>query len=348
MTTAAMRRTNGVGPKAKPTLGEFMQALAMAKTDLVRPEHWQGIVSAASGLNTTVSSEGGYLLEETVNDVLMRRIRDAGALLKHTSREPMAPDRFRVNLPYIDDKNSSGGSWTGVNATRLAPNAAIPASKILLGMSELQPDRIATVIPVTNELKNDVSMLENYTTTAVEAEVSNLMDVEILSGDGSGESLGILNSPATIQISKEVGQAAATVVADNLEKMAGRMLPSSFSNARWFTSVSAIPQLMKAATFTAPDTDAPAGRILTRPIVVCEAALPLGTVGDIVLADLAQYYVVEQPIVITFDPDFRFVQYESAWRFVIRIEGQPRLGGPVTPRYGSETVSPFITLATRA
>ena len=41
----------------------------------------------------------------------------------------------------------------------------------------------------------------------------------------------------------------------------------------------------------------------------------------------------------------KFVEDETAFRFVFRVDGQPIWASAVTPFQGSDTVSPFVALA---
>jgi len=44
----------------------------------------------------------------------------------------------------------------------------------------------------------------------------------------------------------------------------------------------------------------------------------------------------------------RFNTDETDWRFIQRLDGRPWIDSALTPRNGSNTVSPFVNLATRS
>ena len=44
----------------------------------------------------------------------------------------------------------------------------------------------------------------------------------------------------------------------------------------------------------------------------------------------------------------RFINDEMTFRFIFRVDGQPAWNKPVTPFKGTNTQSPFISLAVRA
>jgi HK97 family phage major capsid protein len=85
-----------------------------------------------------------------------------------------------------------------------------------------------------------------------------------------------------------------------------------------------------------------------RPVIPVEYCSTLGTVGDIVLADLSQYIVIDKGGVQTAESiHVRFAYDERTFRATYRIDGQPWHRSAITPANGSNTQSPFVALATR-
>jgi len=84
--------------------------------------------------------------------------------------------------------------------------------------------------------------------------------------------------------------------------------------------------------------------------MVHESSATLGTVGDIILADLREYQGIEKGgIQSASSIHVRFLEGETCYRFIYRVDGQPAWNAPLTPFKGaSNTVSPFVALATRA
>jgi len=94
---------------------------------------------------------------------------------------------------------------------------------------------------------------------------------------------------------------------------------------------------------------APVRTLKGRPLIPCEYCATLGTVGDIVLVDLSYYITALQGGVQTASSiHLRFDYAETAFRTMTAIDGQPWLQSALTPFKGSNTLSPFISLATRA
>ena len=79
-----------------------------------------------------------------------------------------------------------------------------------------------------------------------------------------------------------------------------------------------------------------------------EQAAPLGTLGDIILADMAQYIILQFPLQSAMSADVAFLTDETVFRFTLRLDGAPVYASPVTPANGGATRSPFIALAARS
>jgi HK97 family phage major capsid protein len=179
---------------------------------------------------------------------------------------------------------------------------------------------------------------------------------ERINGTGVGERLGVLNSPCLISVSKEVGQAAATITKENIDKMEARSW--KYSRAAWLANHNTRPQLKSlvqvvgaggnAVPYFAFNAAGGGETLSGRPIFFTEFAKTLGTVGDLILGVWSEYlegqYQSEQ---YAESIHVRFAAAERAFRFYRRNDGQPWWRSALTPKNGS-TLSPFVALATRA
>jgi len=84
-----------------------------------------------------------------------------------------------------------------------------------------------------------------------------------------------------------------------------------------------------------------------RPVIVAEQSPLLGTPGDIILADLSQFVIVESDMKGALSMDVLFLQDKGVFRFVWRGNGAPIWATPITPYNGGATRSPFVMLAQR-
>jgi len=141
----------------------------------------------------------------------------------------------------------------------------------------------------------------------------------------------------------------------NLTKMFARLHPASVSKSVWVANSSTIPQLT-ILEVGAGNTHVPVLRsteggfeILTRPVIFTEKTAALGTVGDIMLCDFSQYAVgLRKEVSVDRSQHVGFTRDTVYYRGTLRADGRPTWLSAVTPKNGGDTLSPFVTLATRA
>jgi HK97 family phage major capsid protein len=167
-----------------------------------------------------------------------------------------------------------------------------------------------------------------------------------------------LKSGSLIVVAKESGQAADTIVAENVINMRARCW--GYRRAVWIANPDAVPQLMKLVIVAGTGgTQIPVWRpgndengvpdmLLGRPLYYSERCSALGDEGDIVLANWSQYLDGQyRPMDGVSSIHVRWQANESAFRFILRNDGSPWWRSPLTPRRSSVTLSPFVTLAAR-
>ena len=226
---------------------------------------------------------------------------------------------------------------------------------------ELVLKKVAALYYATDELLQDATALEAVLMRALPEELDFRVEDAVWEGTGTGMPLGIMSAPALITVAEEIGQVTATVVYENIEKMWSRMWAPSRKNAVWFINQDVEPQLfslaLKIGTAGAPVwlpaggiSGSPYSTLFGRPVVPVEYASTVGTAGDIMLADLSQYQLIDKGgVQSAMSIHVRFIYDESTFRFIYRVDGQPGWGtAPLTPFKGSNTLSPYVVLATRS
>jgi hypothetical protein len=89
-------------------------------------------------------------------------------------------------------------------------------------------------------------------------------------------------------------------------------------------------------------------RIKGRPAIAIEQCETLGTVGDILLVNLGEVALIQKGMESAQSIHLLFLYNERAFRWVYPINAKPKWETYVTPFKGSNTLSPFVALATRA
>jgi HK97 family phage major capsid protein len=317
--------------------------------------------AAALGGNAAVPSDGGFLLEAETTSGLWQRAYDQGELLRRTFKVPIGENASSVKINGIDETSRATGSrWGGVRAYWLAEAGSLTGSRPRFKQLEYAPKKLAVLVYATDEMLRNPATLEGVVNQVVPQEIAWMSEDAIIRGDGAGKPLGILGSAALIPVAAEANQGAATIVSENISKMWARMWARSRANALWLVNQDIEPQLdmltMQVGvggvpTYMPPGglSEAPYGRLKGRPVMPMEYCSTLGTIGDIILADLNQYAISDRgSIKAASSIHVQFLTDETAFRFIYEIDGQSLWSTALTPANGTNTLSPFVALATRS
>ncbi len=342
------------------SFGEQLQAVARAETPGCQADP-RLFRAAATGLGESVSSDGGFLLNPDFSTQLLERAFETGVLSSLCRRIQIGANSNSIRLPAVDETSRATGSrFGGVRGYWTEEAGEKTASKPKFRSMELSLKKNTVLIYATDELLQDATALEGFIRMAAPDEIGFMVDDAIVNGSGAGQPLGILNSGALISVAKESGQTAATVVYENIVNMYSRMPSRNRRTAAWFINQAIEPQLftmsLAVGTGGVPVflpaggvSGQPYGTLFGRPVIPIEQCAALGTVGDIIFADLSSYLLADKAgIESAMSIHVRFIYDESVFRFVYRVDGQPILSSAITPYKGSNTLSPFVTLATRA
>lgn len=342
------------------SFGTFLQQVRQAEVTGERPDKRLIRVRSASGINEAVPSEGGFLVEKEMIGGLMQRAFESGVLASKVKKLPIGPGKNGVSmLRLIDDSRATGSRYGGVRAYWLGEGQTKTPSKPAFDLFEMKLKKLAALCYVTDEMLEDAVFLEGLISDIFPAEMGFVIDDAILYGSGLGMPLGIFNSGAVITVSKESAQAASTINFQNVLNMVARFWETAGSNPMWFINRNIIPQLSQMSLSVGtggvpvwmPANGAVGQRFSTLfgyPVVPIEHAATLGALGDIMLGDMSQYLMIEKgDIKKDVSIHVRFVNDETAFRFVKRLDGQPLPTSPITPYKGSGTLSPFVILEAR-
>ena len=349
----------GFAERPFATFGE--QLLAVQRL-AVAHERDPRLVAAASGSNESVPAEGGYLVQTDFNAEILRRTFDTAQLATRVRRLPISANSNGLKINALKDESRATGSrWGGVQAYWTAEAGTIQnGGKPQFRQMELNLKKLAAVVYATDEMLADSTALESVLMQAVPAELAFLVDDAIIWGNGAGKPLGFMNSGAKITVAKEAGQAAKTITFENVTKMWARLQARSWSSANWYINQDVMPQLMTlhqvigtggVPVYLPPGglSQSPYGTLLGRPVMPIEYASTLGTAGDIILADLGGYLMIDKGgVQAATSIHVQFLAGEQVFRFQYRVDGQPVDAAPVVPYKGSATQSAFVVLADRA
>ena len=291
---------------------------------------------------------------------LLQRVYDLGSILQRVRQVPISPGANGVKIRTIDETSRATGSRLGaVQGYWVAEGVAPTASRPKFGEIALELSKLAALGYATDELLSDAAALESIMTEAFSEELRFLAEDAIINGTGAGKPQGVLGAAATVSVAKETGQAAATVVKENIDNMWSRMWARSRANAVWLINQDIEPQLealaMTVGTGGVPVylpsggiADTPNARLKGRPVLPVEYCATLGTVGDIILVDLGSYLMIQKDMNQASSVHVSFTTDETAFRVTWRVDGKLSWKSALTPFKGTNTLSPVVTVATRA
>jgi len=314
----------------------------------------------ATGLGTAIPSEGGWLVQTDFSIALLQRMEKTAILAPRCWHVPIGENADGVEMPTIDETSRATGSrWGGVQVYRRAEAATVTEKKPKFGSFELRLEDLMGICFTTNRQLKDAPSTGAIISRAFEEEMSFKLDDEIVRGTGVGECLGILNSAALVTVTKETGQAADSIVTENLIKMFSRMPARYRKTAAFFINQEIEPQLftmgliigmggspifMPAGGLSAE----PYGTLFGRPLIPIEQASALGDKGDINFFCLNEYCLIEKGgLEATSSIHVKFIYDEMCFKFILRNNGAPTWKTPLVQFKGALPLSPFVTLEAR-
>ena len=349
------------GAKRLPETAEYNPEAVGASEDgkfKSRGEFFQKVWEAGNGrgldprlvetrnLGENTGDSGGFLVPEEFRPDLMAIPIEQSVIRPRAFTLPMASSTLRI--PSIRDTSHASNLFGGVSASWGSEGEDISSStnQPAFGQVRLDAHKLTGYTVISNELVQDSAIaVDTMLTRLFGQAISYFEDVAFINGTGAGQPQGILNSGCLVSVSKETGQAATTLVKENLDKMYSRMMPSSLANAVWLAHPDTFPQLASLSqavgtgggpVWVSNMSGGPPNSIYGRPIIFTEKCQTLGTAGDIIFTDLSYY------------PHVRFTTQETVFLFSSRLDGRMWLDSALTPRNGSNTLSPAVALATRS
>lgn len=350
------------GTQGFNSMGDF---LVSVRRSTVQPQNMDPRFSIYNDVATEFSSsdpgaEGGFAIPPDFRNMIMEKVFGEVTLLGRTDVMQTIGNQITIPIDENEPWSTNGLQvrWEGEGSQKLT-------SVVDLDQQTVRANKIAGVVPVTDELLEDASALQGYIFRKVPEKINWKTSFAIVQGSGTGEPLGILNSAARITV--DAGAApAASVQFPHITNMYARMPAESRGNAVWLVNPEVEPALMTmafmpAAAATLPPSPVPVylpanglsqspyASLMGRPVIPTQACNALGTEGDIIFVDLQQYLTVTKGGGIRTDTSIHvyFLQDITAFRFVMRVGGKPWWKRPIQPRTGTFTMSPYVTLESR-
>jgi len=323
--------------------GDFLEAVKKAARGNVDERLFKG---SGEGQEEADDTEGGYLVEHRIGKEIYAACQQASVLLPKCDSLEIGPMSNGMKINQVNETlRSATNLFGGVRIYSMAEGAAKTPFIQKYAQVDIDLGKYAAVSYMTDELMQDRTALRSFIAGNVGQAFGWVIDDDILHGTTNAAMVAIENHASTVQ----VAVAGATPTTAELMNMYVAMLPCAVSTAEWYMSLvqySGISQLESTAGQRVVQPDykiSPYGTLFGRPINIIEQADVAANDTSIMFLNLKYYLVIKKGgMAEATSIHVRFLEDETAFRWVMRLGGSPKLASTVTLPDGS-IVSGLVT-----
>jgi len=259
-----------------------------------------------------------------------------------------------MKIPAYADVNRATDGIAGVIATYTPETVNATQDDPEFRMISMAIHKLSVFTKSSSELLEDSGIpLSETIAYVLSSAISYEEDWQYINGTGAGSPQGVLNSPCLITIAEEGGQNPGEIAYQNIYKIFGQFMPSSYKNGIWLCAISLIPSMLALSQpiGTAGERikimkEGKPGQfsLLGLPLYFTDKVPAQDSAGALGLYDFSKYAILQKD-------DYRLQKSEHAefragvvqWKGEIRHDGQAILNSTLTLRDLTE-VSPFVCL----
>jgi len=295
-------------------------------------------------MNITDDDNGGYATTELVDQDLMADILAPSGVVGavRTINLNGTNNVYKFNIL----------SSTGTAPAIVAEGAAISDSEPTLTQFSLTPAKLAYLLYASEESLQDTGALLSEIQDWVPQEFRKVLEDSVINGTLASFT-GIVGHAQTVTVAKEAGQANATIVSENVDKMYSAL--KNPAQSMWVmsrTAYSAIQGLEDTNgnnLFVGPNaySETPFGTLKGLKITISDYCKSIGTVGDIIVGDFSKYRIaVKGGLSVAQSDHIKFEEGATAFRWLLRAAGTPV--GILQTATDSSEIGDFVELQSRA
>lgn len=307
-------------------------------------------------MTTIEGGSGGWLLPTTFSNQIVDLMLEQEICRPKCKVYTLGKGKGKsITIPAVDDYDHSSNIG-GITTYWKAEDTAYTDSDVSIRQIILTANKLTVLTDVTEELLHDNAvsaerLIGSIFAKALAFEIDNCI---LNDGTGAGQPLGIPQSNAVIEVTKETGQDPDTLLLANVEKIISRISPFSFPRSLWLTNLTCLPSLMHLSIpagtsymgynpFSEKDNT---WRLYGRELKFSEHLPILGDSGALQLIDFSRFAILLlQDMTVRSDSSLGFKQDKISFKASIRIDGSPLDNNVLTPKKG-DTVAPFVKLGT--
>jgi HK97 family phage major capsid protein len=331
------------------SLGDFM--LAIVRNDQKRLQAVYG--SSYKAQTSDSGAEGGYLIPHTFHNEIWQHAVQVSPILAGVNRIPVtSPVGTVPSYDYVTAPTAGSGDTadaSGITTASRAEGGSYTETDLNLQQIKYSTnDAVSGLIKASKKMTAAVSTIESILRTHITIAWSSKLVYFILLGSGNAQPLGILNSPAVLDVSPTT---------NNVFKLADKSkMQARFKNIGnrgiWLAHLSMMEDLEAlevgsggGAVWLQNIAGAQPPSLGGYPISYEEHLPQADASGCINLVDLACYSLFEfGTMYIDFSEHAAFNTGQDSWRFGQEIDGKPMVQGKITQASPGSAyeVSPFV------
>jgi HK97 family phage major capsid protein len=342
--------------------GHFMRAI-LDPEDPAPRQYIANVMDARpqnAGFSERIPAGGGFLVPEYLRSQALAYMTSA-IVRPQAMVLPMAS--LKLGVPYLDNPSQASGvqALGGMTFAWTAEDAGITPSNPEFGRAVLEARKAASYLQnVPDELVDDAAgALGDFLVRVIALGYAWFEDDFFIGGTGVGEPQGLITAPCAVGVDRTTASAVTFL---DIVTMYKALHPHSkqratipgAQGATWLLSASAMDQILEiyynptgtevvppSGWFSAGDGYSVGASMLGVPLAVTDHQPALGTTGDVVLADLAQYLIGDRMEMVidlsrkggSFAVDATNVRVRSRadGRYWIQSSSTTEAGLPVSP-----------------
>ena len=316
-------------------------------------KQYEGAVKAVLGQAEGTDNIGGYLVDEDFDASIDNRLGESNILLPMCDIRQVSAGSNSLKWNGLIDYDRTDGNHP-LSVAVVAEGDPISPSTANFEQFTLTLLKFGGLNYQTNELLKDTRNLMSDIEDWFVQEFGWEMDNNIFEGPGGATGMvGFLGHASNVAVARDT---ASQVKVEDAQQMWSRLWSGSKQKpgTSWRINADLSPSLNSFQIGDQPVyipqgnvAGAPFGLLFGKRVMEFEHCKSIGTLGDINLVDMSQYRVIEKAGIEAMTSEHvAFTTDQMALRVIKRANGRPKWSTVQTPQNGSNTVSPFISLAT--
>lgn len=321
----------------------------------------------ANAMSERLPGGGGFLVPETLRSQVLEYM-SAAIVRPQAMVLPMTSER--LTIPVLDNltQASEAQALGGLNFSWTEESAGIMPSIPSFAAVTLEARKAAAYMQgVSNEFVADASgAFGDFCARVIGLGYQWFEDDTWINGTGVGEPQGLINAPCAVAVTRNTGGSVLQVDIASMFKSlhpAAKMygFTPGLTSVRWLISATVMDQILEmyfaigtptntavapSGWFQAGDGDKVGPNMLGLPVTVTDHQPAAGSVGDVILADLAQFVIADRmamTIERSTESPGAFGSDTSNFRIKSRLDGRYWVQSSTTTE-AAQHVSPVVVL----